>query len=164
VLTPDPANPFLSVQQGEIRSRGFEVEAVGNVVSTLNFNAAYSHLDQEVTKTTDANALGKRPPLAPDDLFSLGGEYTLVSGALTGLGFGAGVRYVGSRAGDAANTIEVPSYTLFDASMRYIFGGVEFQLSGTNLTDKHYVAVCQSVNYCNYGTARKVIATTRFHF
>jgi iron complex outermembrane receptor protein len=164
VLTPDPVNPFQNVQQGEIRSRGFELEGVGNVVSTLNFNAAYSHLDQEVTATTDPNALGKRPALAPDNLFSLGGEYTLVSGPATGLGFGAGMRYVGSRAGDAANTIEVPSYTLFDASLRYLYRDVEFQLSGTNLTNKEYVAVCTSVSYCNYGTARKFIATTRFHF
>ena len=164
VLTPDPDHPFQSVQQGEIRSRGYELEAVGNLVSTLNFNAAFSHLDQEVTETTDPTALHKRPPLAPDNLFSVGAEYTLVGGALTGLGFGAGVRYVGSRAGDAANTIEVPSYTLFDASVRYLYRDIELQLSGTNLGNKEYVAVCTSVSYCNYGMARKIIATTRFRF
>ena len=164
VSVPDPDHPFNSLQQGEIRSRGYEVEAVGNLVSTLNFNAAYSHLDQEVTRTTDPTALGKRPPLAPDHLFSLAGEYTVVTGTLTGLGFGAGVRVVGSRAGDAANTIEVPSYTLIDASVRYLWRNVEFLLSGTNLTDKTYVAVCTSPTYCNYGLARRIIATTRYHF
>ena len=164
VQVPDPNSPFNSVQQGEIRSRGYEVEAIGNLVSTLNFNAAFSHLDQEVTRTTDATALGKRPPLAPDNLVSLGGEYTVPGGALTGLGFGAGVRHVGSRAGDAANTIEVPSYTLFDASVRYLWRNAEFQVSGTNLANKAYVAVCTSVSYCNYGMARKILATTRFHF
>src|SRR5438445_13717398 len=81
-----------------------------------------------------------------------------------GLGFGAGVRNVGSRAGNADNTIEVPSYTLFDASVRYLWSRAELQLSGTNLANKTYVAVCSSANYCNYGMARKVIATTRFHF
>lgn len=164
VSVPDPTSPFNSIQQGEIRSRGYEVEAVGNLVSTLNFNAAFSHLDQEVTRTTDATALGKRPPLAPDDLFSLGGEYTVVTGPFTGFGLGAGVRRVGSRAGDSANTIEVPSYTLFDGSLRYLWKNTEFQLSGTNLTNKTYVAVCTSPNYCNYGTARKIMATTRFRF
>jgi iron complex outermembrane receptor protein len=58
----------------------------------------------------------------------------------------------------------VPSYTLFDASVRYLWHNAEFQLSGTNLTNKTYVAVCTSVSYCNYGMARKIIATTRFHF
>jgi len=164
VSVPDPNHQFFSVQEGEIRSRGYEVEAVGNLVSTLNFNAAYSHLDQKVTRTTDPTSLGKRPPLAPDDLFSLGGEYTVPSGALTGFGLGAGLRYVGSRAGDSANTIEVPSYTLYDASVRYLWRNAEFQVSGTNLSNKTYVAVCTSVSYCNYGLARKIIATTRYRF
>jgi iron complex outermembrane receptor protein len=164
VSVPDPDHQFSSVQQGEIRSRGYEFEAVGNLVSTLNFNAAFSHLDQEVTRTTDPTALGKRPPLAPDSLFSLAGEYTVPSGPLTGFGLGAGLRFVGKRAGDAANTIEVPSYSLVDASVRYLWHNAELQLSGTNLTNKTYVAVCTSVNYCNYGMARKIIATTRFHF
>lgn len=164
VSVPDPANPLNTLQQGEVRSRGFEVEAVGNIAATLNFNASYSQLDQEVTRTTDPNLLGKRPPLAPDQLFSLGGEYTVGSGPLTGVGFGAGLRYIGSRAGDPANTIEVPSYTLFDASVRYLWRDMEFVVNATNLTDKTYVAVCTSPSYCNYGSARKILTTVRYHF
>lgn len=164
VSVPDADNPFNSVQQGQIRSRGFEVEAIGNVATTLNFLAAYSRLDQEITATTDPASLGKRPPLAPESLFSLGGEYTLGFGPLSGLGFGAGMRHVGSRAGDSANTIEVPSYTLFDASLRYLWRNMEFQLNATNLTDKTYVAVCTSPSYCNYGSARKINTTVRFNF
>ncbi len=164
VSVPDPAHPFNSVQEGEIRSRGYEVEAVGNLVSTLNFNAAFSHLDQTVTRTTDPASLGKRPPLAPDNLVSVGAEYTVANGPFTGFGLGGGARYVGSRAGDSANTIEVPSHTLVDGSVRYLWRNAEFQLSGTNLTNRTYVAVCTSASYCNYGTARTIIATTRFHF
>ena len=164
VGVPDPAHPFSTVQQGQIRSRGLELEAIGNVWGTLNYIASYSHLDQEITRTTDAAARGKRPPLAPDSLFSLAGDYTLGYGALSGLGFGAGIRHVGSRAGDSANTIEVPSYTLLDASVRYLWRNVELQLSGTNLADKTYVAVCTSPSYCNYGSARKFITTVRYHF
>ncbi len=164
VQVPDPVNPLNTLQQGEVRSRGVELEAVGNVARGLNFNAAYSYLDQEVTRSTKPGIEGKRPPLAPDQLFSAGGEYTVTRGPLTGVGFGAGVRYVGSRAGDEANTIEVPSYTLFDASVRYLWRDMEFLLSGTNLTDKTYVAVCTSPDYCNYGSARKLIATVRYRF
>jgi iron complex outermembrane receptor protein len=164
VSVPDPEHPFSSIQRGQIRSRGFEIEAIGNLATTLNFHASYSYLDQEITRTTDAAALGKRPPLAPDSLFALGGEYTLGYGALAGLGFGAGVRHVGSRAGDTANTIEVPSYTLFDASVRYLWRNVEFQINATNLTDETYVAVCTSPSYCNYGSGRKLNTTVRYHF
>jgi len=164
VSVPDPVNPFNNVQQGEIRSRGFELEAIGNIAAALNFVASYSHLDQEIVETTDPAALGKRPPLAPESLFSVAGEYTVGYGPLAGLGFGAGVRHVGSRAGDTTNTIEVPSYTLVDASVRYLWGNIELQVNGTNLADKTYVAVCTSASYCNYGSARKLNTTVRYRF
>jgi iron complex outermembrane receptor protein len=164
VIVPDPANVLNYLQQGEIRSRGFEVEGTGNVAEGLNFHASYSYLGQEVTKTTDAPVLGKRPPLAPDQLFGLSGDYVVTSGALTGLGVGFGVRYVGTMAGDATNTIEVPSYTLLDMSARYLWKAMEFQLTATNLTDKAYVAVCTSASYCNYGSARKIIGSIRYRW
>lgn len=164
VSVPDPVNPFSSVQQGEIRSQGFELEAIGSLATSINYYASYSYLDQEVTATTDPATLGKRPPLAPDQLFAAGGEYMFTQGGASGLGLGAGMRYVGSRAGDGANTIEVGSYTLFDATVRYLWRDLEFVLSATNLTDKTYVGVCQSVSYCNYGVGRQALATVRFQF
>ncbi len=164
VTVPDPDNVLNYLQQGEIRSRGIELEAVGNAAEGLNFHVSYSYLGQEVTKTTDPTVLGKRPPLAPDQLFGASAEYTITRGGLTGLGLGMGVRYVGTMAGDATNTIEVPSYTLVDASVRYLWKSVEFQVSATNLTDKTYVAVCTSSSYCNYGSARKILGTLRYHW
>ena len=114
--------------------------------------------------TTDPTVLGKRPPLAPKSLFGAAAEYNFSSGALSGLGFGTGVRYVGTRAGDNQNTIEVPSYTLWDAFARYVWRATEFQVSATNLFDKTYVAVCTSANYCNYGNALRVIGTVRYRW
>lgn len=164
VSVPDPENPLNTLQQGEIRSRGFEVEGVGNLSNGLSFHASYSWLDQEVTETTDPSLLGKRPPLAPEQLFGAAAEYNFSSGALAGLGVGAGVRYVGTRAGDAANTIEIPDYTLFDAFARYVWKATEFQVSATNAFDKTYVAVCTSASYCNYGSTMKVIGTVRYRW
>jgi iron complex outermembrane receptor protein len=164
VGVPDPENPLNTIQQGEVRSRGVELEAVGHIAGGLSFHGSYSYLDQEVTKTTDPALLGKRPPLAPDQLLGAAFEYTVSRGALAGLGLGAGVRYVGTRAGDAANTIEVPDYTLFDAFARYSTKSLEFQLSATNVADETYVAVCTSPSYCNYGVARRVIGTVRYRW
>lgn len=164
VSVPDPTNPLNTLQQGEVRSRGFELEGVGNLSNGLSFHAAWSGLDQEVTETTDPTLLGKRPPLAPKALFSAAAEYNVSTGALAGLGIGAGVRYVGTRAGDPANTIEVPDYTLFDAFARYVYKSAELQLSATNVFDKTYVAVCTSASYCNYGSAMKLIGTVRYRW
>ena len=164
VTVPDPDNPLNSLQQGEIRSRGFELEAVGHTAWGLSYHISYSSLDQEVTRTTDPEVLGKRPPLAPEELFSAVGEYTVTNGSLAGFAFGLGLRYVGATAGDATNTIEVPSHTLGDLFVRYPWRKVELQLSATNVTDETFVAVCTSPSYCNYGGDREVIASLRYRW
>jgi iron complex outermembrane receptor protein len=164
VLVPDPDHQFNSIQQGEIRARGLELEGVGNVGAGLNFTASWSYVDQEVTETTDASALGKRPPLVPKQLFKLSAEYTLSRTALGGLGFLAGVRYVGEAKGDSANAISIPGYMLVDASARYLWKDLELLLTVNNVTDKTYVPVCTSASYCNYGTRRQLIGTVRYHW
>lgn len=164
VGVPDPTNPLNTLQQGEVRSRGFEIEGVASLANGLSAHASYSYLDQKVTETTDPTTLDKRPPLAPKQLFGLAGEYNVTTGALSGFGIGAGVRYVGVRAGDPQNTIEVPDYTLVDAFARYVWRATEFQVSATNLLDKTYVAVCTSANYCNYGNGLKLIGTVRYRW
>jgi iron complex outermembrane receptor protein len=162
VLVPDPEHQFNSVQQGEIRSRGLELEGVGSVAQGLNFHLSYTYLDQEVTRTTDPTSLGKRPALIPRQQLAVTAEYTLTRGGLSGLGLNVGVRYVGTAAGDPANSITVPDYTLLDASVRYLWRDLELRLTANNLTDKTYVAVCTSVSYCNYGTKRQVLASLRY--
>jgi iron complex outermembrane receptor protein len=48
-LTADPANRRFSVQGGEIRSRGVELEAKAAVNANINVTAAYSYTDAEYT-------------------------------------------------------------------------------------------------------------------
>ena len=102
--------------------------------------------------------------LFPDQLFSLSLDYTLSKGPLSGLGGNFGVRYVGTTAGDVVNTIIIPASTLFDASLRYDYKRLRFQVNAPNLTDKTYVAVCESVNYCNYGYKRSVIGGVHYRW
>lgn len=162
VSVPDSTNPLNTLQQGKIRSRGIELEAVSNLAPGVDLHGSYSYLDQKVTETTNPAELGKRPPLAPNQLLSVMGAYTLTSGPMTGLGLNLGVRYVGTRAGDSVNSIIVPSYTLVDASARYLWKDMEFLLSANNLLNKTYVAVCTSPSYCNYGYARRLIFSIRY--
>jgi iron complex outermembrane receptor protein len=81
------------------------------------------------------------------------------------------VRYIGSTYGDQANTFKVPSYTLFDAAIRYDLAylrselkGWQVGVNGTNLTDKTYVSQCLGLNDCSYGLARRVIANFKYRW
>ena len=173
MLTADPNaahGPTARVQTGEIRSRGLELEAKTEVGRDLTLLAAYTYLDDVVTKTNTPSQLGKRPVGFPTNAASLWADYTFHGGALDGFGLAGGVRYIGDTAGTSANTFAVPAETLFDAALHYDleglgrqFKGYQVQVNATNLFDKTYVTLCQDIG-CYYGLRRQVIATLRYRW
>ena len=162
VLVVDPDHTLYSIQQGEVRSRGVELEGRWNIARNFSVHGAYAYIDSEVTRTTDAATLGREIPLQPKHTASLGGYYTVTAGALAGLGFGLGVRYVGAHYGDSANLWRTPSYTLFDAAVHYDLGNWRLQLNAQNLADKEYVSTCDSAFWCYYGYPRSITASARY--
>lgn len=153
-LTADPDGSFNSVQLGEVRSRGFELEGKATLAGGLKAIAAVTAYDIDVRKDTNAAIVGKRPVIVPEVLASLWLDYTVQSGALKGLGFGAGARYTGSSYADNLNTLKVPDATLFDAAVRYTHDKWSVALNVNNIADKRYVASCQSALTCYYGEGR----------
>jgi iron complex outermembrane recepter protein len=171
VLTIDPGNPFLSVQTGEVRVRGAELEAKVSLTDRLDIVGGLAHIEPIVTKNNSGN-IGKDVAVVPRDSASLWGMYTWRDGALAGFGLGAGVRYVGQLYGDEANTIPVPAHTLFDATIAYDFSylrpelkGVKLQVNATNLLDTYYVTNCfTGLPYCALGAPRTVLATLKYQW
>ncbi|WP_416193773.1 TonB-dependent siderophore receptor [Nitrobacter sp. TKz-YC01] len=163
VLTQDPAHPFFSIQIGEVTSRGFEFEAVTSLTSGLSLTGAYAYNDAKVTGSNDAD-LGKRPIRTPQHLASVWANYTIHDGALNGLTFGGGVRYVGASAGDFMNTFYAPAYTVVDAMARYDIDSWRFSLNVTNLFDTQYVAGCAFIGQCNVGRVRTVIGQVSYRW
>ncbi|HZX77562.1 TonB-dependent siderophore receptor [Lysobacter sp.] len=163
-LVVDPNHTLYSIQQGETKVRGVELEGRWNIGHGLSVYGAYTYADTEVTQSTDPLSLGKEIPLQPEHVASLGADYTITEGALSGLGFGAGVRYTGEHYGDAYNQFQTPSYTLFDASVHYDIGAWRLQLNAQNVGDKEYIATCNSATWCYYGYPRTVTATARYQW
>ncbi len=170
VPTGDPDNPGFDVQTGEIRSRGIELEGLASFDFGLNLTASYTYLDVEITESNDGTA-GNRPAGSAEHWASAWGDYTFQAGSFAGLGAGLGVRYIGSSAGDVQNSFEAPSYTLFDAAIRYDLGrltpglrGSEFAVNVSNLLDKRYVASCARIDRCFQGVGRNVVGTLKFRW
>lgn len=166
---PDGAHPFASVQTGEVRSRGFELEGRVNVTDNFSLLGSYSYTD--IKNTKDTNFQGKRPYGVPRSLAAIWTNYEITEGSLSGFSAGLGVRYVGPSFGDAANTLRVPSYTLVDAAIRYDLGkldarlaGAQIALNATNLLDKSYVSSCWHESSCFYGTGRTVTASLKYRW
>ncbi len=163
VLTRDPANINASVQAGEVRSRGIELEAKASLFDGWNIAASYTYLDAEVTKSNDIDK-GKRPVIVPEHSAAAWVNYHVPEGPLQGLGLGGGVRYVGSSYNDRENTSENPAFVLFDAALSYDLGeNLSFQVTATNLLDKEFTTTC-AFGSCFYGPGRQVIGTLSYHW
>ncbi|WP_426689451.1 TonB-dependent siderophore receptor [Rhodanobacter ginsengiterrae] len=163
-LTIDPNHTLYQVQQGETRLRGVELEGRWNLAANLGVYGDYTYSNSKIIRTNDLPSLGQQIALLPQQQAALGADYTIVGGALAGLGFGGGVRYVGEHYGDIYNDWKTPSYTLLDAALHYDTGGWRLQLNVSNLTDKTYVSACNSAYWCYYGYERTVTASARYRW
>ncbi|WAC25732.1 TonB-dependent siderophore receptor [Ancylobacter sp. SL191] len=168
-LVTDDENPLYQVQTGEVRARGFELEAVANLGAGLKVRGAYTYLDMENVSGT-AETIGLTPSGQPENSFSFWADYQFQPGTkLVGLGVGAGVRYVGATWGDSLNTFENDAYTLVDAKLSYDFSyldpklkGWSFQVNAQNLLDEEYTTC--DVGYCYLGAPRTVIAGLKYRW
>ncbi|WP_339070482.1 TonB-dependent siderophore receptor [Pseudomonas idahonensis] len=170
ILTSDLANPGFSIQSGAVRSRGIELEAKASLSESLDVIASASRNDVKYTKDNDGRE-GRHPAGMPPLTASLWLNYTILGDTpLAGLGAGVGTRYVkGSYGTDYDGAFQIPSYTVYDASLSYDleksplqWKGVKLALNVKNLTDKTYVAKCTSIWDCYYGEGRTMVSSLTY--
>ncbi|MDD0838260.1 TonB-dependent siderophore receptor [Curvibacter sp. HBC61] len=111
VLTRSPTNANYSVAAGEVRSRGLELDAAGQLNRHWRLTSNFAYTDAEVTRDNNPALLGKRLLNIPrvsaglfamrEDLAPWGGRY----------GVGGGLVHVGERTGTATDTYRLPAYT-----------------------------------------------------
>lgn len=162
----EPTDPYRSI--GEIESEGVELEAVGQLTDNLRLQAAYTYNDIRYKKSS-AEEQGKRAVYAPRNQASAWLSYDVKTGLFNGLTVGSGVRYVNGITSDRQNTHTLPSYTLVDLAVGYDLSnvglkGVSAQVNVNNLTDKRYVAACNSLSYCYFGAERSIVGSVSWAF
>lgn len=171
LTTQDYDHPEYQVQDGEVRSRGAEVEAKAQFANGLDLVAALSYTDARTTRSNYASSVGKQLVLNAPWAASLWANYRVAGGPLNGLRIGGGVRWNGSKYGDGGNTFRTPAFAVFDAALRYDLGlldpslrGVEAALNIQNLFDKTYLSNCNYSFGCYYGKARTVSASATYRW
>lgn len=177
VTTSDSINIGFLVQQGEVRSRGFEFEAKADLTNSLSVIAGYSYTDARITKDNPnafgVSQVGHRLQSVPYHQAALWLDYQFMNPELRGLKVGGCVRYLGDSMApkDAATgtQVDVPGYTLLDARISYDFGaqyadlkGFSLAVSGTNLTDEKYFTPGFTSNSVLFGNRRSIIATLAY--
>jgi iron complex outermembrane recepter protein len=173
VLSAVP-NTIYSTQSGKVRSRGIEVEATAPLPYGFNAKLAFSR--QRVKVIADENPANVGKPLATVGRGGISAnlEWAPKSGVAEGLTIGGAVRHVDRTYADAyagsSQGLYTPSYTVFDALMRYDLGklsprlaNVNLAVNATNLFDKKYLTSCYAnYGWCWYGNRRTVQGTVSF--
>jgi iron complex outermembrane receptor protein len=164
VQAPDPDDSDYSVQTGEQRVRGVELDVSGNPMPGWKIMGNLSALEAEVTQDT-VYEKGNRLTGVPRLSGALWSTYQVQTGNLKGLGFGAGVIAVGQREGDLENSFDVAGYTRVDASVFYdIDDKTRVSLNGRNLTDRKYIENVTDSTEIYAGAPAQIVASMSVKF
>ncbi|MCU1760991.1 TonB-dependent siderophore receptor [Pseudomonas sp. 14P_8.1_Bac3] len=159
VLTGDDDYPQYQTQDGEVRSRGVELE-VKSSLDNIDVLAAATYIDSFYTKSNYGDQGNRNEAQAPVSA-SLWADYHFTQATLNGLTFGAGARYTGRKPGDSSHSFEVPSYVVYDTTISYDLGkldaslrGLQTRLNVQNVFDRKYISDCNYSFGCYYGQER----------
>lgn len=163
IATEDPNNSDFSVPVGEVRSRGIELDVTGELAPGWNVIASYANTDAEITKDNTLT-VGNRLFNVPRNSGSLWSTYEIQSGNLQGLGFGAGLFFVGDRSGDLENSFELPGYVRTDAVVFYRRDNWRAAINVKNLFDIDYVSSAIFREYVTPGEPLSIVGSLSVSF
>lgn len=147
-----------TIQSGSQESKGFELELIANPVPGLNIVAGYAKNDANITKAA-AELTGKKISANPGEYLNFWVSYKFTEKFLRNIGFGFGGNYVADSYFDVANTITIPSYKAFNASLFYDQPKWRFTIKANNIGNEIY--------WSNYGIAqplRQFLGNVTFKF
>jgi iron complex outermembrane receptor protein len=140
VLTADPQHIGFSIQRGQIKSKGLELDINGSISKNLSIIANYAYTDVKVTKDTDPTVIGSKGQ-APVHATNLWLKYKVISGLWNGLGAAIGGSYYKDQHGWTTKANPEDPEVLFDfkslnAALYYTIGDLSFNFNMDNITNE----------------------------
>lgn len=149
-------------QTGQVRSRGFELEAKAEVSRALSVIASYAYTDARITRSTIASEIGQRSEDTPYHQAAIWADYKLTAWGMPQLRLAAGARYKGSTRASGIPTA-MPAYTIFDAMLGYRFDAHwDLNVNVSNVMDKKFTQ-CEFA-ICHYGDGRQASANLTYRW
>ena len=157
--TPDPANPLVSINVGETRTKGVELGVVGRVSPAWQVSGGYTYQDAHLRGNSFV-----RLAQVPRHQVALWNRYNVSSA------FGAGLGIIRQSAQFAAirtspATTRLPGYTRVDAAL-YLKASeaLQLQLNVENLFDRTYFSEAHNNNNISTGAPFNVRVSARVKF
>lgn len=144
--TPDPANPLVTVNVGETRTKGVEFSVAGQVTSKWQVHGGYSYQDAALAGN-DFVRLGQ----VPKHQASLWNRYDFNDRFAAGVGIiHQSSQFAAIRT--SATTTRLPAFTRVDAALYYdVSDNVQVQLNVENLFDTAYFSDAHNNNNISTG-------------
>lgn len=137
-----PDQTGLTKQNGDQRSRGFELEISAQPGKGLNTFLTYTYTDAELTNFTEfqqgqnliLDRSGNTPAFAPKSMFNLRANKDFSGN----FGVSAGLLYVGEQFIAPDNVFKIDNYITFDASLYFTHRGFRWSVNMKNIGDQKY--------------------------
>jgi len=159
MATTDTDHPGFSIQTGEVRSQGLELDGRINITPAWTVLGSWNLISQTVRSANDGTQ-GKHPVGVSRNTAKLWSQYAF-NGALDGFSVGGGVRYMGTSYANTSNTLKVPAATVYDARVAYQWRQWQLALNADNIGNKTYIASCNNLG-CEYALKRQYVATVSY--
>ncbi|MDR6524378.1 iron complex outermembrane receptor protein [Variovorax paradoxus] len=149
LITRDPSNPSQSIQVGQRSSRGLEANVAVAFASGWQLDANASVLRaryddfSETVRGVAVSRAGNVPTDVPERLANVWVSWNF----LPKWTLSSGLRYVGKRYADNANTLTLPAYTTTDLALRWqLTPDTTVTLRGFNVFNKRYYTTAYYTN------------------
>lgn len=137
-LAPDPQHQYFSVQLGQTKTRGVELDLRGQLFTGLEATVNYAYTDAQITEDTENGQIGKQIPGTDKHVANAWLSYRIPAGKAKGFGLSFGASQASGRtswygAYDRTVNPAMPDYTRFDAAASYRFQKFGVALNVNNL-------------------------------
>ena len=164
IITRNPDRPSESLQGGQQSSRGVEFSSVLHATKSLRFEGNLAYVDAQFDALREGSAgldrAGNRPANVPRYSANAWAHYKAGDWRAS-----LGLRHVGNRYNDNANTSALPAYTVADAVLSWQLNPrTAVNLVGRNLTNKTYAASAYSSTQWLLGNRRSFELAAHMRF
>jgi len=168
LLTRDPTNPSQQIQVGQRSSKGIESTLSMQLGKTVQLDANVALLRARYDDFSEPTAAGlvSRDGNVPTDVPEQTANLWMSWRFQPQWTLSGGLRYVGKRFADAANTLELPAYTTADLALQWrATAATSIALRGYNIFDKlYYTTAYYTPTQWLVGEGRKVEVVLNHRF
>ena len=158
---PDPVDPTIVSQVGEVRVDGVEIEGAWQATRLLQISGGYAYLGPKIVRGNTGETgrrLGDTPLHTANASVEARAPSAWLDPKLGIVSLRATGAFVGSRSLTNISAVELPDYGTLDLGLSWALRGLSTELFLLNATDNRYFTATGNANFVYAGDPRTVYA------